>query len=447
MARDSVLFILIFLLFSPRYCAAQSQNKPPDGKVGKPPGRVSPTPAPGLPSHFEKAESLLKEGKFAEAINEYRSSLEDHPDNEAAYFGIASAQTQLGLTTDAVGSYEAALKINPQLWEAETNLGMLLMRQQSFNMAMEHFQKGLALNPKSFQCAFSLAKALESLSRWREAAEAGLRALPLAEDNVEKFDLHASLGTLYLKAGVPEEAKKHLLAATQLGKDPALELELAQLYLQSDELDKSAALLEPLASKHPEDASIQEILGRVLLERGSTEAAIDALEKALKHKTDAEARQGIVLVLAQAFQKLSQPEKAIALLQPVATQSKDASLHFYLGTLYLQQRAFDGAAQSFLEALRLKPDCIECYSNLGSVFMLQEKYREAITALSRFKTARPDAAGTYFYLGIAFDKLDDVENAVLHYQRFLALDEGKNDKQSFQARERLKVLEKRRKKH
>ena len=194
MARYSVPFILIFLLFSPRYCVAQSKNKSPDAKAGKPPGRVSPNSPPGLPSHFEKAESLLKEGKYTEAINEYRSSLEDYPNNEAAYFGIASAQTQLGLTTEAVGSYEAALKINPQLWEAETNLGMLLMRQQSFSMAMEHFQRCLALNPKSFQCAFSLAKALESLNRWREAAEAGLRAMPLAENNVEKFEVHASLG-------------------------------------------------------------------------------------------------------------------------------------------------------------------------------------------------------------------------------------------------------------
>ena len=51
-----------------------------------------------------------------------------------------------------------------------------------------------------------------------------------------------------------------------------------------------------------------------------------------------------------------------------------------------------------------------------------------------------------FYLGIAFDKLDQVENAISHYQRFLALDQGKSDKQSFQARERIKVLEKRKKK-
>jgi tetratricopeptide (TPR) repeat protein len=78
--------------------------------------------------------------------------------------------------------------------------------------------------------------------------------------------------------------------------------------------------------------------------------------------------------------------------------------------------------------------------------MLQQKYPEAIQAFTRFKIARPEIAGTYFYLGIAFDKVNDVENAFAHYQKFVELDSGKSDKQDFQARERMKVLEKRIKK-
>jgi len=444
---SATLFLIVLILLFSTPGASQSKAKPADGKPETLQGsRVSSSQRTELPSHYEKAETLLKEGRFVEAIAEYKSSLEDHPENEAAYFSMALAQTQAGLTKEAVLSYEAALKINPQLWEAETNLGMLLMNQQRFEQALMHFQKASELNSKNFQAAFFAAKALESLNRWKEAAEAGLKALTLAEDSAAKFEVHASLGVMYLKAGSLEEAEKHLVAARRHGGDPAVDLELARLYWQEGEIDKCVELLEPLALKHPEDASIQELLGRVWLKKGSLEAAIASLEKALKYQTDPQIQQGVTLELAQAFQKLNQPDKAIALLQPVASQSSDANLHFHLGTLYLQQRTFDAAAQSFLRALQLKPDCVECYSNLGSVFMLQEKYPEAITAFSRFKAARPDVAGAYFYLGIAFDKLDDVENAVAHYQRFLALDQGKSDKQGFQARERIKVLEKRRKK-
>src|SRR6185503_6150256 len=370
---------LIFLLFC-SLALSQSKTKPAGGK---PKTKGSSSQRPELPSHYERAEALLKETKFVEAIAEYKSSLEDHPENAAAYFGMALAQTQAGLAKEAVLSYEAALKINPQLWEAETNLGMLLMNQQRFEQALPHFQKASELNLKNFQAAFFAAKALESLGRWKEAAEAGLKALPLAEDSAAKFEVHASLGVIYLKAGSVEEAEKHLVAARRHGGDPAIDLELARLYCQRGEIDKSAELLEPLAIKQPEDASIQELLGRVWLKKGFLDAAIASLERALKYQTDAQIRQGITRDLAEAFQKLNQPDKAVALLQPVASQSNDASLHFHLGTLYLQQRRFDAAAQSFLRALQLKPDCIECYSNLGSVFMLQEKYPEAITAFSR----------------------------------------------------------------
>ena len=308
------------------------------------------------------------------------------------------------------------------------------------------FSTGFGTESETLSIRFLTAKALESLGQWKEAAEAGLQALPLAEDRAAKFEVHATLAAIYLKVGSSRQAEKHLMAAREQGTDSAIDFELARLYFQRGEYDKSADLLAPMAINHPDDAMVQELLGRVFSRKGSHEAAIAALEEALKHQTDGPARQRITFELAQAFQGLNQPEKAIALLQPVASQSSDSNLHFHLGTLYLQQRTFDAASQSFLRALQLNPDCVECYSNLGSVFMLQEKYPEAITAFLRFKTARPDAAGAYFYLGIAFDKLDDVDNAIKHYQRFLLLDGGKSDKQSFQARERIKVLEKRRKK-
>lgn len=444
--RTAILWLLFFLVPSAQ-ALGQTNSKAAQSKPKVSPNPATAAPRPdAAPSHFEKAERLVKEGKFAEAIAEYKRSLEDYPENEAAYFGMALAQAQTGLTKEAAASYEAALKINPQLWEAETNWGMLLMGLQRFEQAVGRFQRALELNPKSFQSAFLVAKAQQSLGRSPEAVEAGHKALALAEDDGAKFEVHALLAEIYLRSGSGADAEKHLVAAKQHGADPTIDLELARLYFQRGEPNRSVELLQPLAAEHPQDASIQELLGRAWLKTGSYEAAAGALEQALKQQTDLKIRQSVVLELVQAFQKLNQPEKAIATVEPLASQSTDANVHLQLGVLYLHRRAFDAATRSLLRALELKPDCVECYSNLGSVFMLQEQYPKAIAAFSRFKAARPDVAGTYFYLAIAYDKLDDVENAFLHYQRFLALDQGKSDKQSFQARERMKVLEKRRKK-
>ena len=50
---------------------------------------------------------------------------------------------------------------------------------------------------------------------------------------------------------------------------------------------------------------------------------------------------------------------------------------------------------------------------------------------------------TYFNLGIAYDKLRRYEEAVEIYEKFLEIDKGKHDRESFQVRQRLELLKKR----
>jgi tetratricopeptide (TPR) repeat protein len=434
-------------LWPPLGLCEQSRGKGSRAKA-KTESSASPTESTReRPSHFESAERLFKEGRFLESIEEYKLSLEDYPENEAAYFGMALAQAQAGLSADAIQSYEAALKINPKLWEAETNLGILWVNQKRFDRALSHFQKAQEVNPKNFQISFFSARSLEALGRLQDAVTQYRQALALAQQPSDKFDVHLALGQIFLKTQLWNEAEQHLLAARQSRPDAVgLDLELAQLYFQSGKYNKCVELLQPLAEQRQSDAEIQELLGRAHAETGAFAKAAQALELGLSHQKDGARRQALSLALAQAYQELSQPDKAISLLQSAAATSADSKLHFHLGTVLLQQRDLEAAARSFLRALHLEPSCIDCYSNLGSVLMLQEKYAEAIAAFSQFKTARPTVAGTYFYMGLAFDKLNDVEKASEHYQKFLELDQGKSDKQDFQAKERLKVLEKRLKK-
>lgn len=404
-------------------------------------------PAKERPSNFERAEALLKEGKFQEAITAYRQSLEDYPDNEAAHFGMALAQSQAGMTQEAIQSYEAALRINPKLWEAETNLGVLWTNQQQFDRALPHFQKAQELNPKSFQISYLLARTHEALGQLQQAAAHYRQALALAETPAEKFEVHTSLGHIGLKMQSWSEAEEHLLAAKQLpGDTSTLDLDLARLYFQTGKYDRCVDLLQPLAERQPGDAELQELLGRAYAKTAAYDKAVRFLEAALTPSKNPAQRQSLSLELARVYQELGQDAKAIELLQQVAASSTDSKLLFHLGALQLQRRLFDPALQSFMRALQLDPGCVDCYSNLGSIFMLQEKYPEAISAFARYKAARPEVPGTYFYMGLAFDKLNDVENAFAHYQKFLTLDQGKSDKQGFQARERMKVLEKRLKK-
>lgn len=411
---------------------------------GQTTGRVSPTKGESdqkISAHLEQAEKLAQIKQYSQAITEYKLAIQEDPHNEAAFFGLALVESQVGQNDLAIESYQAALRINPELWEAEVNLGILLLTQQSVSEALLHFKKAQKINPKNFRSNYYTGRAQELLEKIGEAESNYLVALELAKEDPDKFEIHASLGSFYLKKRAWAEAEKHLLAARQY-QDGAVsvDLDLAQLYYETGQSEKALELLQ--SANKSDDPEIDELMGRILVEKKDYEAAIRSFDLAIKHQPDPGRRQKLSLDLAQLYHELGRTEAAILLLREVAKSSQDPKVHFNLGSLYLHQHELEFAKQEFLRALQLKPDYVECYSNLGSIFLLQEKYPEAIGSLNLFKNFRPESAGTYFYLGIAFDKLNDYENAWLNYQKFLELDQGRTDKQGFQAKERMKVLEK-----
>ena len=392
-------------------------------------------------SHFERAEKLASAKKFLEAISEYKLALQEKPEDELTLFGLAMSQAQAGQNVEAIQSYSAVLKRNPTLWEAEVNLGMLLLGQQSGSEALSHFLNAQNLSPKNFRIHYFIAKTQELLGDLAVAEGTYIKALELAQEDSDRFEINASLGSLYLKKKSWPEAEKYLLAARGYpGESVAVDLDLAQVYYETKQPEKALELLKSV--NNTDDPAIHELMAQILLAQKDNEQAIQSFELALRNQKDLDRRKSLSLELAQLYQQMGRTKDAIALLTTITKSSPDPHLHFTLGALYLHERQFEPAQQEFLQALQLKPDCAECYSNLGSVFLLEENYPAAIDALSRFKVFRPEVAGTYFYLGIAYDKLDDYPNALIHYQKFLDLDRGKTDKQGFQARERMKVLEK-----
>jgi tetratricopeptide (TPR) repeat protein len=396
-------------------------------------------------SHLEEAEKLANAKQYLQAVSEYKRALQETPDNETALFGLAMTQAQSGQNPEAIQAYLAVLKVNPKLWEAEVNLGILLLNQQNADEALTRFQNAQNLNPNNFRIHYYTARTHELLGDLARTETSYLLALDLAREDADKFEIHASLGSLYLKKKSWPEAERHLLAARQYpGETVTVDLDLAQLYYETGQSEKALDLLK--SANKSDDPEIHELMGRILLAKKDNEQAIQSFELALKNQKDPERRQNLSLDLGHLYQQTGRTQDAITLLDAIAKSSADPKLHFTLGTLHLHERQFEPARQEFLRALQLKPDYVECYSNLGSVFLLEEKYPAAIEALSRFKALRPQVLGTYFYLGIAYDKLDDYPNAWAHYQKFLELDQGKTDKQGFQARERMKVLEKKIKK-
>jgi tetratricopeptide (TPR) repeat protein len=395
-------------------------------------------------SHYDQAENLARDGKYAEALEEYRLEVQENPRNEAAYFGMALAQTQLGRTLDAIHSYLEALKINPDLWAAELNLGILLMGEKDWGRALFHLDRARSLNPKNFQATFYTAKAQALVEKPAEAEQLFHQALPLAQTRTEKFDAYSALGAFYFKQKNYLKAEQQFIQAREYQSETEnVDLDLAELYYGSGQLDKALEFLQKSDSTQSKDPAVHELIAKLLVERKDFDGAAKALERAIQLEADPSRRQALYFMLAGMYQEMGRTDDAIQRLRQLAQLSDSPEVHFKIGTLHLHKRELEEAKREFQQVLVLKPDFAEAYSNLGAIFMVQESYPEAILALSRFKGFKPEVAGTYFYLGVAYDKLGDYPKALASYQKYLEIGKGQDDKLEFQARERAKLLAKR----
>src|SRR5205823_2469526 len=218
--------------------------------------------------------------------------------NEAFFFGLALTQSQVGQNSQAIEAYQAALQINPGLWEAEVNLGIVLLHQQSVSEALLHFKKAQSINPRDFRTNYYTGKAQELLEKLVEAEANYLVALELAREDPDKCEIHTSLGSLYLKKKAWAEAEKHLLTARQYQGDAAsVDLDLAQLYYETGQSKKALELLR--SANKSNDPEMAELMGRILVEQKDYEAAIKSFDLALKYQADPGRRQKLSLDLAQ----------------------------------------------------------------------------------------------------------------------------------------------------
>jgi tetratricopeptide (TPR) repeat protein len=111
------------------------------------------------------------------------------------------------------------------------------------------------------------------------------------------------------------------------------------------------------------------------------------------------------------------------------------------GRILRDQRKFPQASQDFLSATKIKPDSAEAWSELASVLVVGDDYLAALAALDKVAALHAEKAGHVFFRAIVLDKIHQQKPALESYQRFLAMSNGQNPNEEFQARQRIKILE------
>ena len=390
------------------------------------------------------AEGHRRAGEYLQAISAYQLALIEDPGNSVAWFGLGLSQYEAGQVQEAIGSYKEALKNDPDLGEAEMNLGVIWFNRKNPGQALIHFERAQALSPQSWR-PFFLAGEVHRLRDNLPQAEAGYkRALDLAQEGDEQAVIHAALVSVYLGNKDYAGAARHVMASRPHATDlEASDRQLAALYLEMGEEEKALPYLERLAADPSADPRLHETIGWMRVDRKDFDRGIRSLEIALERQPDPARREKLSLQIVKLHIRLEQFDEAVALLEKGLPGSANPERYFLLGSLHLQAGRLEPAGKRLAQALHLDVDCAQCYNKLAAVFLKQEDFGRAIPLLERYRELQPQEAMTWFYLGVAYDRLRHYRKAIPPYERFLELDQGRHDRESFQVRQRLKGLKKR----
>jgi tetratricopeptide (TPR) repeat protein len=132
--------------------------------------------------------ALKNQGKLDEAVAAYRQALRIKPDLAEANSNLGNALRDQGKLDEAVTTYRDAIRIKPDLGEAHFNLGNALRDQGKLDEALASYNRALTLRSDHGEALSNRGLTLHELKRFEEALASYDRALSVRPDYADALN-------------------------------------------------------------------------------------------------------------------------------------------------------------------------------------------------------------------------------------------------------------------
>lgn len=132
---------------------------------------------------FKKASELYDKNEDAKALIVFDRCIGQGINLETSYYKRANCKTALGRSQEAIADLESVLRLNPQHYEANFNLGGLYFEAKNYDKAVNFYQKAVTVNPKSDNGFYRLAETYQQMGVRDAALQNCQKALQLNPNN------------------------------------------------------------------------------------------------------------------------------------------------------------------------------------------------------------------------------------------------------------------------
>lgn len=368
--------------------------------------------------HFEKAETLMDQGKYAAAIDLFRQALANDPTLLSAHRRLAEALKRLGKPEEAISELENTLAQFPESKDLWNDWGNILFDKGDFNGAIHKYQKSLEIDPLYKWAYFNWGLALQNQGDHDKAILQFQKALEIDPNYVIA---HANMGASLRKTGEYAQSQEAFEKAISLDpKNPNHFNDLGNLLYEQQDYERAIEQYRQCIHIDPSHKWAHYNWGLALENLGFVNEAIDKYNQTLKIDPNyTEALQS----LAIALNKMGKKKEALGTFRKVEQLAPaKAETYYSLGNLYADSGDDKEAIFNYRKAIGLRSHYPDAFNALGNVLYNQGQFGEALANYQQ--AAKLDRRHKWALLnsGLAYNNLEQYEEAIKQYDKALKLD-------------------------
>jgi len=221
--------------------------------------------------HDDAAVAYLKLNRTAQAIGHFEATVKLKPTAATSHFNLGTALALAGRLDEAAAELRKALEINPDYALAHNNLGNVLLRRQRTDEALSEFNASVRADPANVDAHFNLGSLARARGDLREAIAEFRAALTLKSDSMPSL-----IALAWTLAAAPDATIRNPQEAVALA-DRVLDLtdrreaaafDLAAVaYAAAGQFDRAIALAQTALDFKPSEAVAEVIRKRQELYR------------------------------------------------------------------------------------------------------------------------------------------------------------------------------------
>ncbi|MFA6636636.1 MAG: tetratricopeptide repeat protein [Candidatus Omnitrophota bacterium] len=394
--------------------------------------------------------SLLFAGKFSEAEEILKRTVEIDPGNTGAYLLLAFIYTKRNEFQEAKKCYENVLKHDPGSIRAMTLLADLLVRENKLEEAAGIYEHIVAADKTETFAYFNLGILYSKLGWFDRARIALNKAIELdvnyidarlllgflfemEGNNAEAIELYESVTAIdyentdarirrfliYKKTGFLDKAmeeNRRIMEIEPFSLEPYMES--YGMYVAAEKYEEAEGILHEALEKGFLAGPVYAGLGFTASKHGNAEKALGYYEKALEVSPDNDVYRFYVVVGLDSLGK--REEATMALEKAVSEGAKLPEIYNYLGYIYAEDgRDLDAAEDLIGRALAEDPENGAYLDSLGWVYYKRGEFEKALQTIKKAAEYLPSDPAVREHLGDIYYSMSEIKKAVEEWKRAL----------------------------